>query len=316
MREAKTSDNLLGMILRRNLLLALVVICGLPALAVSTQQSPPADVSILLSARDKYDRVITNLKKEDIRIFEDGALRPITMFENADDLPISIEVLIDTSGSTKNQSAAVPVLAKLFLGVTMRKGKDMATVTSFGSSVSLVQSVTDDVTHLYSAIDKIVMQTATGRTPLYAAIRDAANRLAAVPGRRIVLVVSDGMDTSDASWKKMIETLQKNDVAVYPMYCFCNPVLPGEPTPLRFNLDTWGMTELAKATGGTAYLPGTGGAQAIERDLRQIAREMAAQRVVSFQPGRYKNSQSLRKIRIEVANPDLKGLKFKYRERY
>lgn len=50
--------------------------------------------------------------------------------------------------------------------------------------------------------------------------------------------------------------------------------------------------------------------------LRQIAREIGAQRVVSFQPGRRKDPQALRKIRIEVANPELKGLKFRYRQRY
>jgi VWFA-related protein len=315
----KTSGNLFPMILRRNLWLALVAVCCSSALALSTQQSPPVDVSILLSATDKYDRVITNLKKEDIRIFDEGVLRPITRFESAADLPISMEVLVDTSGSTENQSAAVPVLAKLFIAMTIREGKDTAAITSFGNSVSLVQSATDDVTQLNSAIDRIVMQPAVGKTPLLSALTDGANRLAAAPGRKIVLLISDGLENSNRLIrpKDVTARLQKNEVAVYPVYCFCRqPTSPGD-RPLRVTLETWGgMTDIAKATGGTAYLPGTGNAQAIERDFRQMAKEIAAQHVVSFQPGRLKNSQSLRKIRIEVANPELKGLKFKHRQRY
>jgi hypothetical protein len=76
------------------------------------------------------------------------------------------------------------------------------------------------------------------------------------------------------------------------------------------------MTDLAKATGGTPYLPSGGGAPVIERELRQIGREIAGQSLISFQPGRTKVSQSLRKIRVEAANPELKGLKFKYRQRF
>jgi VWFA-related protein len=306
------------MLFNRNLWrLTFVAVCVFSALAISAQQSPPVDVSVLLSATDKYDRVITNLTKDDVRIFEEGSLRRIDRFESADGLPISMEVLIDTSISTKNQSEAVPVLAKLFLEMTIRKGKDTATISSLGKSGRLVQSATDDIAQLHSAIDKISMGTAGGNSALSATVMDAANRLSAAPGRRIVLLVSVGMD-SNSRWKRMIETLQKHDVAVYPMYCFWDrPLPPGEFRPPKFSLESWGsMTELAKATGGIPYLPKNVDAQAAERDLRQIAREISSQRIVSFQPGSRKNSQTLRKIRIEVANPQLKGLKLKYRQRY
>lgn len=283
----------------------------LSALAIAAQLQPET-VSILVSATDKYDRVITNLKKEDIKIFEEGKARQITAFESADALPISIEVLVDTSGSTRNQSAAVPILAKLFLELTVRSGMDRAAVTSFGKTVTLVQPATDDLTQLSTSIDKIVMQDAAGLTPMISTLRDAANRLSGAPGRRIILLVSDGFDSSGDNWRRMIQTLQRNAVAVYPMYCFCS-----SNSPLQLSLENWGSgITLAKETGGTAYLPRAGGAQAIERDLRQIAREIASQRVVSFQPGSGKNSQALRSVRIEVANPELRGLKFKYRQRF
>jgi Ca-activated chloride channel homolog len=299
----------------------------IPVLAAAILMAPPApaqqpgdEVHILVSARDKYDRLITNLQKADIRVYEDGVLRPITRFEIAGGLPISMQVLIDTSGSVERQSAAVPIVAKLFLNLAMKKGRDVAAITSFGKTTTLVQSATDDVSQLEFAIDKIAMQTAIGPTHLVSSLIDAANRLKSSSGRRVVLLISDGMDTTldGPSWTEMLEMLQKNGVAVYPMYCFCQgKQRPGDPQELKFTLDTWGgMTLLAEETGGTAYLPAINSALAIERDLRQIEREMTAQRLLSFQPGRSKKSKSLHKIRIESANPELKGLKFKYRHRY
>jgi Ca-activated chloride channel family protein len=306
------------MILRQSFFLAVAAISAFSSFVLSAQQFTPADVSILLSAKDKYGRVITNLRKEDIRIIEDGSVRPITRFEKADDLPISIEVLVDTSASTKNQSAAVPVLAKAFLQLTIRKAKDTASITSFSRSASLVQAATDDVLQLDSAIDRIVMQPAVGTTALYSTIMDAAHRLVTAPGRRIVLVISDGGENSSNTTRgKLIETLQKNDVAVYAMYCFCTRNLAPGDFAVSFDIEAWGsMRRLTEPTGGTAYLPAVAVAPAVERDLRELAREMAAQKVVSFQPGRHKDSQRLQKIRVEGANPELKGLEFKYRRRY
>jgi len=122
----------------------------------------PEEASILISARDRYDRVITNLKKDDIQVLEDGKLRQVTSFESAGDLPVSMEVLIDTSGSTLYQAKIIPELAKQFLNVTIRRSKDMAAISSFGKTINLEQTATGDVDQLVNSIDRITMRTAVG----------------------------------------------------------------------------------------------------------------------------------------------------------
>lgn len=283
---------------------AIVLLCLLSH-EFAAQQPLTGDVSVLVSAMDKYGRIVSNLRKEDIQIFEDGVPRPITAVSNADPLPISVEVLIDESVSMRNQIVGQAPLIRQFLNFTIRKGRDNAAVTAFSTISSRHQDSTDDLANLHTAINKITAAVGTStpknKTLLYDAVVEATNRLASATGRKVVLVVSDGFDNSSrTSHSKTIDTLQKADVAVYSISRYP----PGTNT-LRL---------LAEDTGGILCSPSTDGD--IERGLRQMAREMASQQVITFQPAVLKQPNKFRNIRIETTRPELKGLTFKHRRRY
>ena len=224
---------------------------------------------------------------------------------NADSIPISVEVLIDTSGSMKNFIARETPLARQFLNLTIRRGTDRAAVSAFGKMSMRQQDSTDELASLHSAINAITSAAANSSnkslTSIYDAIVEAVNRLASAEGRKIVLVVTDGWENSSRmSSEKTIEALQKTDVAVYSIS--------------RYPLETNTMRLLAEDTGGITYSPGKD--QNIDRGLRQVAREMASQQILTFQPNAHKQPNKFHNIRIETTRPELKGVTFKYRRRY
>jgi VWFA-related protein len=281
----------------------------------ATQQQTK-EVAILFSATDKYDRVITRFRASDLKVFEDGKLRPIAKVEEAEDLPLFMEVLIDTSASMRDQPKNLPEMAKLFLRSVIRPGKDRASVASFAQSPAVEEFTTNDLSPLFAAIDRISQRPPYGKTALYQSVIDAAKRLGRSPGRRIILTVSDGIDNVNVRQRStMVESLQQNDVAIYAVCCYRrhNSILPTlEPTNGEPSIP-W---TIASETGGLAYFPTYPQNGDAERDFRLIARLIASQHMLHFQPDPSGRAKGLHKIRIESTTPDLKDANFRYRQRY
>src|SRR4029077_788192 len=107
---------------------------------ISTQVSL---VSLFATVRDKNKRVVPDLKKEDFKIFEDNQEQKIAFFSKEVTLPITLGLLIDTSGSEQNRLGAEQEAASRFLERVMKKG-DEAMVISFDLDVDLLADFTDD----------------------------------------------------------------------------------------------------------------------------------------------------------------------------
>jgi VWFA-related protein len=196
-----------------------------PALFPQSQDQRPVIrakvevVNVLCTVRDRGGRgnYISGLVKDDFEIFENGTRQEIQYFnhgqgEEAD--PLTVALLIDTSGSVKNKLSIEQEAAVEFLRTTLRKDKDLAAVVQFHEDVSLEQDFTYDLDMLERAIRKI---RAGGGTKLYDAIWVAANDLLKdEAGRRVAVVVSDGDDTlSELSRKDAIQAAQEQDVVIF-----------------------------------------------------------------------------------------------------
>lgn len=163
---------------------------------------------------DKKGKFVTDLRKEDFKVFEDEKLQAITNFSSESEQPLTISLLVDTSGSIRDKLKFEEDAAIEFFYSTLQRGKDKALLISFDSGVDLLQDFTDDPEKLANEIRKI---RAGGGTSLYDAIYLAVNKkLGGQTGRRIIILITDGDDNSSRiSLTEALEAAQKNDVTVY-----------------------------------------------------------------------------------------------------
>ena len=276
---------------------------GLTLTLIAQQAPVTPEMRLIISATDSYGRIVTALKKEDIRLREEGVPRSITALQSAEQLPLSIAVLIDNSLSTTGSSLTSGILAKRLLSLLIRPGTDSVSVFSFGKTITLELGPTYDFTALVAAIDKASATPEKSRsrtTAIYDAVVAGANHLAASPGRRVILLFTDGYEgSSRTSRQRTTESLQRLDVALH--------VLCSLTTELR---------GVAEQTGGSFSHPSAGITPTTDRDLRNMAREFTAQYVLTFTPALANPKQSFHKVQIDGVPTELKKINFKHRQKF
>ena len=112
-------------------------------------------VNILFTVADRKGKFVTNLRKDDFRVFEDEKAQSITNFSGETDLPLTIALLVDTSGSIRDKLKFEQEAAIEFFYSTLQRTKDKALIISFDSGVDLLQDFTDDPEKLADAVRKI-----------------------------------------------------------------------------------------------------------------------------------------------------------------
>jgi VWFA-related protein len=290
--------------------------------------------NIFFTAADKNKRFISDLKAEDIRIFEDGQAQEIFTFQQNIDLPLSIAILIDTSISEQYTLPEEKEAARAFLESVLRSQKDEAAVVSFTGETTLEQGFTGSIDRLRRAIDHVEFvppsgyigggvivngtppisgtnQSLAGSTAIWDAIWATSEELmmqSAEHSRRAIILLTDGDDTSSRmKLHDAVERAQKADAFIYAI---------GIGDRYQFNVNEGDLRKIAERTGGRAYFPKH------ERDLRdaftQIQRDLREQYLVAYSPNNKARDGSYRKIEIQVVNPALKqqDLKLNYRPGY
>src|ERR1035441_6290702 len=183
------------------------------------QQAKPVDelptikvdvdvVNVLASVRDKKGTLVPNLEKQDFTILEDGKPQPIKYFTRETDLPLTIGLLIDVSGSQANLIQIERDAAAQFFTQVLRK-KDEAFLLSFGEEAELLQDYTNSPKLLIAAMRDLRVSSGVGGfgpgpvptigqprgTVLYDAVYLAANeKLKSEVGRKVIVVITDGVD--------------------------------------------------------------------------------------------------------------------------
>jgi VWFA-related protein len=170
-------------------------------------------VNVLCTVTDRSQRFITNLKKEDFKIYEDGHLQELRNFSRETDLPLSIALLIDTSESVSSQLRSEQEAAVRFFK-TVLKEKDRALLAEFDSSVTLLQDFTNDVAKLEKELRTL---RAGGGTSLYDAVQLVCEqKFLQAKGRKTIVIISDGHDTtSRASLENALEMAERAEVTIF-----------------------------------------------------------------------------------------------------
>lgn len=279
----------------------------------------PVDiVSVFFMAKDKRGALISDLSKENVIVEEDGRPQVISFFEKDTNVPLTIAMLIDTSGSIAAQNI-LPLEqegAIEFLHAVMRKG-DLSLVINFDLSVDLDQDFTDHFPALEKAIKETrvrgggyqgPVQTNIGGTHLYDAIVLACDdRLRAEAGRKVMVLVTDGED--QGSKYKLNEALmasQKANTIIYPIYF--------QPrTGFRFSMgysqpqftgNTGVLEKLAAETGGKAFFPRS--MEDLRKTFDQITTELHQQYRLGYVPANTARDGTFRKINLHTQRSDVK----------
>jgi VWFA-related protein len=264
-------------------------------------------VNLYFSVRDK-NGYITNLHKEDCQIAEDKAAQTIKNFTQEKNLPLTIGLLLDTSGSQMNVLPLEQQAGAEFLKDVLTP-KDEAFLISFDINVDLLADYTNSPRDIERAINKASINTGAGTgsvtgnaTPrgtllfdaVYLATHDKLNQEA---GRKIIVMLTDGGDQgSQETLKSSIEAAQKANTIVYVILIADRAFYGG----FGINLADTGaaaMDRLAKETGGRVINVGNNGKK-LQDAFDQIQDELRTQYLASYTPTNNKMDGTFRNLNV------------------
>ena len=280
-----------------------------PPQPVADIDSPTLNVNVNLvnlyfSARDK-DGFVTNLAKSDCSITEDKNAQTIKNFTQEKNLPLTIGILLDTSGSQQNVLPLEQQSGATFLRDVLTP-KDEAFLISFDINVDLLADYTNRPSEIARALNKASINTGAGTgsvtgngdprgTLLFDAVFLAANdKLRQEAGRKILVLLTDGGDQgSQETLKSATEAAQKANAIIYVILIADHGFYGG-----GWNLADSGardMEKMASDTGGRVINVGNNGKK-LEDAFQQIQDELRTQYLLSYTPTNAKADGSYRKI--------------------
>jgi VWFA-related protein len=270
-------------------------------------------VNLYATVRDKSKRIVPTLKQEDFRISEDNQEQKIVFFSREVALPITLALLLDTSGSEQDMLSAIQDAGSRFIDRVIRKG-DEALVMSFDSNVDLLADFTDERGQLERAIRKsrinVPDQGSMGGNPgpigsrqitgtaLYDAIYLACGeKLASEAGRKAVVIVTDAQDEgSKVRLEEAIEAAQRTDTVIH-ILLVVDPRYGGNPGVAH---------KLAEETGGRMI--SVRSEKKLAEAFDEISEELRSQYTLGYYPINSAQDGKFRKVKVETTEHDLKVL--------
>jgi Ca-activated chloride channel family protein len=234
-------------------------------------------VRMLVTVKDAAGQLIGSLNKSDFTVYDNGVKQDIAVFDRQTEQPLSVAMLVDTSASTGIELRYELDSVSRFLRVLLSEGnpEDTVALYSFNWQVTLMSSYT----RRFSRVDRMLKQLKSeGGTSLYDAIFLASRELEYRTGRHVMVLVTDGGDTtSSKNYHQALESAQLADAIMYPVL-----VVPITNDAGRNVGGENALTTLAAGTGGRVFTPSLG-AQ-LDRAFDDILRELRTQYLIGFYP--------------------------------
>lgn len=232
-------------------------------------------VPIPVSVIDKRGNAVMNLKLEDFELLVDGQIRPLTDLSRSE-TSVRLAMLFDNSGSLDSAREFEKQAAIRFFRKVMRS-KDEAAIYSIETDSHLAQPLTSDVLRLEHTI--AMFGKPEGGTSLFDAIVAASNYLRPYTGRRVLVIVSDGIETTsrNTDFDFVVQRVLGDDCQVFVVQTGLY-----DGANLRALAAERRMEQLTSQTGGAVYLPKT--TDQLDVAFDQIAADLAHQYVLSYYP--------------------------------
>jgi Ca-activated chloride channel homolog len=272
-----------------------------PGQPIKQDQAVHIDVNLALvnvTVTDPFNRIVTGLEADNFRIFEDNIQQEVVNF-SSEDVPISIGVILDLSGSMANKLGKAKEAAFQFFKTA--NPEDEFFLVGFNEHAQLLSPFTSNVEDLQS---RMLSASAKGKTSLLDAIYLGLSQMrGAHSGKRALLIISDGGDNSSRYNEKDIKRfVREADTQLYSIGIF-DPFEYRSRTPEELNGPTL-LNEMTELTGGRAFT--------VENlnDLPDIAAKIGAelrnQYILGYHPSNKAHDARWRKIKIKLRAP--KGL--------
>ncbi|QUV98966.1 VWA domain-containing protein [Chloracidobacterium sp. MS 40/45] len=250
-------------------------------------------VTVLTSVNSTTGLPVQNLSDTDFEIYEDGQLQVISRVGRQADQPLRLTLLLDISASVRNRLKFEQEAALDFFRRVLRP-QDRAAFYAFNHDVYLRQDLTSSLSALETAVRGL---EARGATALYDAIFIAARRLEREPGRRVIIVVSDGQNTvSRVTRERALEEVNRTDAIIFGI---C-PIIRTEyddflpPPDNDFDL-------LCRQTGGRVFMVTS--LSELTTGFAQLEAELRAQYVLSYYSSNDARDGRFRRIEVRVKRP-------------
>lgn len=295
-----------GRVLRRFSLFLLVFAGGgLVALASAAQEPPPpsdsyryrVDVQLVLvptTVATAEGRPVTSLERDAFEVWEDGQPRPLKLFEKKTGLPLQLAVMVDASLSAASELNAEKAAVVRFLQRVLRP-VDAAALFDFSGGVRTLADFTHDPRKLDAAL---VMIRPRAGTALYDAIIESSAKLKERQGRRVLVLVTDGNDTtSKHDFQAALRAAQEAEAAVFAL--IMRPI-PGESG--RSVRGEHVLITFAEMTGGRVFYPA--GTAELDRFFDDLSELLRTQYLLGYQPAPTGARAEFRTIEVRVRGGD------------
>ena len=245
-------------------------------------------VSLFVNVTDARGAPVADLTKSNFALTEDGVPQTISVFEKQTNVPLSVALAVDTSGSTRRDAGAEQHAAHDFAQALLAPGaaqapvppqaasRDQLALFDFNSDVREVVPFTDSVHRIDSGLGKLSQGPATA---FYSAVFLASQALAPRSGRKVLVVVSDGGNTiAGTSYDEALAEAQRSDVIIYSLID-----VPIAADAGRDEAGEHAMIILSQETGGQSFYVDQGG---LAVAFRKVADDLRTQYLLAYYPQR------------------------------
>ena len=286
-------------------LAVLPLFLGLPALGATASQTPepsPATlkvstevVNVLAVVRDKDDRLVPDLTREDFELSEDNHAQAMRYFSRETDTPLLLGVLMDTSASQKRVLPEERERAKAFIRQVMQP-QDQGFVLRFDRKAELLQGLTSHSKLLCRAIDSLVETAPT--THLFDAVKTASEVLRKEDGRKVLVLLTDGFDTlSHTRLTTALHAAQEADAVIYCL-AVSDPWTGLMPFyRLRAQIT---LKKLSRGTGGRVIRVGP--QHEMAQAFNEVAEELRTEYLLGYTSSNGKHDGKFRRIDVRACH--------------
>lgn len=254
-------------------------------------------VNVFATVTDQNGAPVTDLKRQDFTLEEDGIPQKIAVFDQESELPLSIVLAIDASQSVHQDFTLELESAREFAASVVRP-VDALSVYRFSEEVDEVVPFTADVRRITRGLRGIRLGSATA---LYDAVYLSSKALLSRQGRKVIVVITDGGDTVSATdYHEAMRAAQIADAIVYSVI-----IVPIEASAGRNTGGEHALIQLSHETGGKYFYARS--IAELNEDFRQISRELRTQYLLAYYPSQHASASDFHTIDVSVGPPPKPG---------
>jgi Ca-activated chloride channel family protein len=262
-------------------------------------------VNVFVNVSDQNGAIVAGLTREDFALTEDGRPQQIAVFERQSELPLNLTLAIDTSGSVQKDMANEAEAARRFAHALLRS-QDQMSLLQFATEVRELTPFTNKVSQIDHGLSELRGDWATA---LYDAICLGSTQLGGKPGRRVLVLISDGDDTaSNATYAQALEQALRNEVMIYSLID-----VPIEASAGRDLGGEHALITLAEQSGGKSFYVSDGG---LDKAFARVSDDLRTQYLLAYYPHNQEPGRTFHRIQVTVTRATPQSFNIRHRTGY